>query len=375
MGNHPRKYAKSGGTCAVLLAVAAMCFVLLRREGDMLFRAQELSLFLCSRHFFETLCIYPGGTLSWLSCLATTAFHSRVETFVMLYLLWGACCMMVVRVFRLCGWWKLLALLLPMALLACMVQTGYWLYCQKLPGHLMVPTLGMSVSLACASIHSRLRKRSPSLAVAWMVVTASIGYPLLGAWSFAGTALMTWPQEWKREEWGTRIALPAALGLLLIALVPQIAYTHFYSQVEQAQLYRAAMPTFGIGNDDYPQYRLPYYAVALSFLPAMLLRLKPESWLTRGWQQAVVALVLTGTGLWGVSRVWYTDGNFHREIRQSRAIEAQDWEGVLRIAREPSATGPTRIMVLNRNVPATRCSTTARATRRPAPRGSYMSRR
>ena len=95
MGNHPRKYAKSGGTCAVLLAVAAMCFVLVRREGDMLFRAQELSLFLCSRHFFETLCIYPGGTLSWLSCLATTAFHSRVETFVMLYLLWGACCIPV----------------------------------------------------------------------------------------------------------------------------------------------------------------------------------------------------------------------------------------------------------------------------------------
>ena len=77
MGSRLSKYGNRYGTYVTLLAIPAMCFALLRLEGDVLFRAQELSLFLFSRHFYERLCIYPGGTLSWLACLATTCFHSK----------------------------------------------------------------------------------------------------------------------------------------------------------------------------------------------------------------------------------------------------------------------------------------------------------
>ena len=69
MGSRLSKYGNRYGTYVTLLAIPAMCFALLRLEGDVLFRAQELSLFLFSRHFYERLCIYPGGTLSWLACL------------------------------------------------------------------------------------------------------------------------------------------------------------------------------------------------------------------------------------------------------------------------------------------------------------------
>ena len=36
-------------------------------ETDVLFRAQELSLWLPSRHFYDTSTIYPGGTLTWMA--------------------------------------------------------------------------------------------------------------------------------------------------------------------------------------------------------------------------------------------------------------------------------------------------------------------
>ncbi len=346
-----QKYGKvAAKVCVLPLAIALMCAVLVSREGDMLFRAQELSLFLFSRHFFETLAIYPGGTLSWLACLATTCFHSAAETFVMLFLLWWACAAMVARMGRLDGWWRLLALLLPLALLACMTETGYWLYYQKLRGHMMVPTLAVTLALACASIGLYLRKKSFTLAQVWTLTCASIGYPLLGAWSFAAIILMMCPLSKSERESRWKTLLAVVLGIAAILIVPQIAYQRLYTQVEPSQLYRAAMPTFGINADDFPQYRLPYYALALSLLPAVLLRLKPDKWLARGWQQAAVALALVAVGLWGVKRVWFTDENFHKEIRQSRAIEEGDWEQVLRIAREPATEGPTRIMVLNRNL-------------------------
>ena len=333
-----------------LLAIALMCGFLVSREGDVLFRAQELSLFLTTPQYFRELCIYPGGALSWLACLATTVFYSPWLAGVMLFVLWAFCAVMLVWLFDLKGWWRLLSLLLPVALLACLTETGYWLYYQKLPGHMMVPTLAVALALACCGIGLRLRKRWPLLAVAFLVLWGCIGYPLLGAWSFLGTALMMWPLKWERKQWPVRIALPIAIGLALIIIVPQVAYEHFYCQTARSQLYLAAMPTFAISEQDFPQYRLPYYAILLALALPMAYTLKPEKLLPKGWQALMVSGLLVLAALYRLSRVWYTDENFHREIRQSLAIEEQDWERVLRIAREPSSTMPTRVMVLNRNL-------------------------
>ena len=48
--------------------------------------------------------------------------------------------------------------------------------------------------------------------------------------------------------------------------------------------------------------------------------------------------------------MWYADVNFHKEVRMALAIERQDWEGVLRIARESASVEPTRMIVMNKNL-------------------------
>ena len=336
-------------TCLGGLPVALMAIYLTMREGDVLFRAQELSLFLPTRQFYSDLCIYPGGTLSWLGCLATQFFYKKTWTIGMLCLIWWTCQETTRWIFRLERGWNLLALLVPIALLACMTETGYWLYYQKLDGHLMVPSIGVLISLLAVCIYRTLPVRW-GLCYAWMAVWGCVGYPLFGAYSFLGTALMMWPRQWSRQNWFSRMALPLLLGALLIGLVPQIAYRHLYSQVNVSQLYRAAMPTFGIGNHDFPQYRLPYYALFASMLPALLTTILSDR-KRKHWQTGlIVSALCLCAGLVGLRKVWYSDVNFHKEVRMALAIEQQDWEGVLRIARESASVEPTRLVVMNKNL-------------------------
>ncbi|MBQ7180677.1 MAG: hypothetical protein IJR87_05225 [Bacteroidaceae bacterium] len=335
--------------CLTGLAVLLTAIYLTLREGDVLCRAQELSLFLPTRQFYADMCIYPGGTLSWLGCLATQCFCQKAWTIVVLFLTWWACQGIAARIFRLGSGWSMLTLLIPIALAACMTQTGYWLYYQKLDGHMMVPALGVMLALLAAWLYRALPERR-GVNYVWMAAWGCAGYPLLGAYSFLGTALMMCPCGWNRRNWVGRTTLPLLLGILLIWLIPQIACRHLYSQVNPSQIYRAAMPTFGIADADYPQYRLPYYALFASPLPAMLASQISERWRKR-WQAGLTtSILLLGAALWGLGRVWYTDINFHKEVRMALAIERQDWESVLRIARESPATEPTRVIVMNKNL-------------------------
>ena len=333
--------------CVLATFLVAAGVLLFRSEADMLFRAQELSLFLPTRTFYHTLAIYPGGTLSFAACYFTQFFFHPWLGVLWLTLFWWLDAWLVVQLFRLRGAWSLLGLLVPLALLACLTQTGYWIYYQKLDGHLWVPTLGITCSLLSALVYRRLPERW-WLRLAWMTVWGVVGYPLCGAYSFAGTALMMLPAEWERTKW-QRHLLPLLWGAALILLVPQAAY-YCYSQVEQAQLYRAAMPVFGIGTEDFGQYRLPYYALALALAVAAVGSYAAKR--CNSWPRlsAVVPVLLVAVSCVGVKRVWYVDTNFHKEIRMHRAISQQDWERVLQIAREQSDVPPSRVIVMCRNL-------------------------
>ena len=188
------------------------------------------------------------------------------------------------------------------------------------------------------------------LCYAWMAVWGCAGYPLLGAYSFLGTALMMWPRQWGSRSSFFRKAFPFLLGGLLIWLIPQIACRQLYSQVNTDLIYRAAMPTLGLAEQDFPQYRLPYYALFASVLPALLTTVLSDR-RRKHWQTGLITSILClSAGLYGLRKVWYSDVNFHKEVRMALAIERMDWEEVLRIARESSSVEPTRMVVTNKNL-------------------------
>ena len=165
-----------------------MAYLLIHYETEFLLRAQELNLWLPTQLFWSGRMAYPGGLASWLGCYLTQFFFYPWLGTAILCTLWLVICLLLTYIYRLRGPWMLLSLLIPLALLACFTQTGYWLYYQKLQGHLFVPTVGVlfaTLTLAASRLIGTLlpAKAAGWANIGWTIVVAGIGYPFFGAWA------------------------------------------------------------------------------------------------------------------------------------------------------------------------------------------------
>ena len=356
---------------AVLIAVGG--FRLLQSESEMLLRAQELNLWLPTGLFWKTLMQYPGGAASWLATYLTQYFFHPWLGVALLCSLWLIICLLLAWIYRLRGPWVALTALVPLALLACLTQTGYWIYYQKLQGHLLVPTVGVLIATLCLTVQRILDISLPTKALRWirliwMSIVCIVGYPFFGAWALAATGLLALlppiASHDDKESYWKRYLLPSALdegaGVrllaagILIAAVPQIYYQRLFEMTQRAYVYVAAMPSFRYSHDSFEQYRLPFYAIILAFILIMTASmLHEESSVAKklkGWMRSLCVIVLLTVAIVGVKAVWYHDVNFQKELAMNRAIEELDWERVLTIARQPSDVKPTRQIVMYKNL-------------------------
>lgn len=340
---------------------------LLQRDSEMLLRAQELNLWLPTGLFWKTLMQYPGGAASWLATYLTQYFYYPWLGVSILCGLWLIICLLLGWVYNLKGPWVALTALVPLALCACLVQTGYWIYYQKLQGHLFVPTVGIlfaTLSLAVQrSIHLCLpAKAARWTSILWLAIVCIIGYPLFGAWALGATGLLSiyCPREsssvanQKGLEWKAPL-MQLAIAMILIAVVPQIYYQNVFGMTERSFVYLAAMPSFRYSTESFEQYRLPYYAIVLAFLIINALsHLREDSSIARKlapWMRSLLVIGLLFAAIIGVSAAWYKDENFQKELAMNRAIEELDWERALTYARDGSSgIKPTRQIVMYKNL-------------------------
>ena len=342
----------------LLLAVFGFCLV--RRETEFLLRAQELTLWLPTELYWKTLMQYPGGAVSWLATYLTQYFYYPWLGTTILCGLWFIICSLLVWVYRLRGPWQPLTLLVPMALMACFVQTGYWLFYQKLPGHLFVPTVGVLFAVLCLAVQRLLDSTLPAktarwAGLVWMALVCIVGYPFFGAWALGATGLLvaSFPVPlafWKGDRW-----VKLLLALALIAAVPQFYYQRVFEMTNRAFVYVAAMPSLRYSSEIFPQYRLPYYAIIVAFLVIITIALVRDVPSAKGklpsWLKSIITIVLLCAAITGVSTVWYRDANFQKELAMNRAVEELDWERVLTIARDGSSeVKPTRQIVMYKNL-------------------------
>lgn len=334
----------------LLLCLAVMGGLVLRTESDVLYRMQELSLWLPTRTFFHSSMIYPGGVLTWAAAYMTQYFYHPWLGMLLMCLCWAVIMLLVCRLFRLKGVWQMLSLLVPLALLACLVQTGYWIYYQKLQGHPWVPTLAVLVSLVLAMPYRKTW--NVWIRLTYMVIVGILGYPLMGAWWALALALMMLPVKFHMNRFEI---ITTIVGLVLLIAVPPIMAQHFYGQVEWDQVYLAAMPCFQYGQTDCPQYRFYYYALALSFVACGVPRFigREDGSYKYHWGTTLAVAVVLAIAAFGVSTRWERDTNFHKEVAMNNAIERLDWEGVLHtmLSQEMGEPmPPTRVMVMMKNL-------------------------
>ena len=340
---------------------------LLQRDSEMLLRAQELNLWLPTGLFWKTLMQYPGGAASWLATYLTQYFYYPWLGVSILCGLWLIICLLLVWAYNLKGPWVALTALVPLALCACLAQTGYWIYYQKLQGHLFVPTVGIlfaTLSLAVQrSIHLCLpAKAARWTSILWLAIVCIIGYPLFGAWALGATGLLSiyCPREsssvanQKGLEWKAPL-MQLVIAMILIAVVPQIYYQNVFGMTERSFVYLAAMPSFRYSTESFEQYRLPYYAIVLAFLIINALsHLREDSSIARKlapWMRSLIVIGLLFAAIIGVSAAWYKDENFQKELAMNRAIEELNWERALTYARDGSSgIKPTRQIVMYKNL-------------------------
>lgn len=330
------------------VALAIMGWLILRTESDVLYRLQELSLWLPSRYFFHISNFYPGGMLTWAAAFMTQFFFHPWLGVLLLIITWAAIMALLCWLFRLQGPWRVLTLLVPLALMACLVQTGYWIYYMKLQGHPWVPTLGVLFAVIAGCIYRLIPDRR--LRLVWLAIYGILGYPAMGAWSILGIGLMMVPKKLRMDHIETAAV---ALGLVLIMIVPPIMVRQFYGQVQVDTAYLAAMPSFQYGQVDCGQYRWSYYALAFAFAIIAIVsrdqvaaKLKPAL----AWPIVAILLVL---GCIGVNLRWERDTNFRKEVVMTNAIHRLDWEEVLRtMLRQDMGEQmpPTRAMVMMKNL-------------------------
>lgn len=330
------------------VALAIMGWLILRTESDVLYRLQELSLWLPSRYFFHISNFYPGGMLTWAAAFMTQFFFHPWLGVLLLIITWAAIMALLCWLFRLQGPWRVLTLLVPLALMACLVQTGYWIYYMKLQGHPWVPTLGVLFAVMAGCIYRLIPDRR--LRLVWLAIYGILGYPAMGAWSILGIGLMMVPKKLRMDHIETAAV---ALGLVLIMIVPPIMVRQFYGQVQVDTAYLAAMPSFQYGQVDCGQYRWSYYALAFAFAIIAIVsrdqvaaKLKPAL----AWPIVAILLIL---GCIGVNLRWERDTNFRKEVVMTNAIHRLDWEEVLRtMLRQDMGEQmpPTRAMVMMKNL-------------------------
>ena len=346
----------------VVLILLASGLVLLEHETETLLRAQELNLWLPTGLYWKTLMQYPGGAASWLATYLTQYFYYPKLGVSILCGLWLIICAQLVWAYRLKGPWIALSLLVPLALMACFVQTGYWIYYQKLQGHLLVPTVGVLFASSCLVVQRLLNDRLPVKAarwssLVWMALVCILGYPFFGAWALGATGLLALvPPRTEGPSLNLKLyTLNFIIALALIAAVPQIYYQRFFEMTESSFLYVAAMPSFRYSQDILTEYRLPFYAIIIAFVILVVVSVLSNHVALkrklRPWLRSVIVVLFICAGIVGVSKTWYHDTNFQKELAMNRAIEELDWERVLTIARDGSSTvKPTRQMVMYKNL-------------------------
>ena len=332
---------------AVLALVAVGC-ALVMRESEFLWKAQELNLFLDTPLFLRQQMATSGWLLTWLGTWFTEFFYHPWLGVSMLCALWAVLIAVAGRALRVPVAWTAV-LLVPVALLLIMdVDLGYWIYYLKLRGHFFAATIGVLLALGGLWLFRVLPSRW-LLRPLFVVVGTAVLYPLIGFYGLL-FALLCAVLAWRLKDMNVAGKVTTTVvAAVAIGVVPLVCYRYVFCETNIVNIYWTGLPLF-IYGEETPAYYIPYYIlVAVLVLMAALYGMKAPKLLSRplGWAAAHVVLLAGLT--WGVCHFWFTDYNFHKELRMQQCVEECDWEGVLREARDQQVE-PTRAIVMMRNL-------------------------
>ena len=339
-----------------VVALVAIACGLLVCESHLLWKVQEMNLFLQTSLFFKEQMVVPAGMLTYVGTWFTQLFYYPWLGVTVLCGWWLLLLFLLKQTFAVPARWASLLLIPVVLLLLTDVDLGYWIYFLKLRGHFFLTTIA-TASVVALLWGFRTLPDQYGLRAIWLLLTCVAGYPLIGIYGLAATLLMgIW--SWRLVPRG-RAAIYTVMAILATIAVPLLCYRYVYHEINLANIYYAGLPLFFI-TERYAEYYIPYYLLAL-FMVVMVCLAKggnegkgvKEGKGGKAWMpwavQAVVLVVVT----WGVVHFWYKDENFRHEVKMQHLIAQTDWEGVVQEAATQQDE-PTRAIVMMRNLALSR---------------------
>lgn len=330
-------------------------------ESDLLFRINELSLFLFDDLFFDSMMSKPAGFLHYISSFLVQFFYYPALGAAIYVLLLYAVYRLVLKVFDLPKGYELLAMMPVLALLASNTQMGYWIFYLKQPGYwymAVVATILFLLALWC------FKRMNAVLRISFVVIWCFAGYPLLGAYALVAALLMgiyAVAESVASQKGVLLSSVVLVVSVALVCAVPQIYY-NCYTTVCTEFLYGVGLPitqwvksyvakveheTTSYWHNVY-LYWIPFLLLLLSFvglciLVAIRTRLKSGK-----KTELIVALSVVLYAVLLLWVFWYRDTNFRIENKQNNAMWECKWRKVADYAKETEV--PTRQIVMNKNI-------------------------
>lgn len=331
-----------------VVAVAIVGIVLVAYENDLLYRVQELNLFLYTPLFFKQQMVVSGGFLTYVGTYFTQFFHHPALGAALLCAWWLLMVFVIKKTFRIPAKWTV-ALLVPLALVILInADLGYWIYYLKLRGHFFIAPIGITVAVGLAWIY-RLLPPKFFVRTLLIAVTVVAGYSVFGIYALFAALLMT-IFAWRLDDYKPLFrGIDTAIAVLAIAIVPLVYYWTIYDQTSIVNIYNTALPSYKKDR----LYFIFYIPFILLFLSLVVMAIfyrknrdekveKPMKWMFS--QVAFLAIIVAS-----VWHFWYKDENFHTELSMYRSAVSQQWEDILTTYRDHD-TAPSRTMWMTKNL-------------------------
>lgn len=316
------------------IMVVAMGILLLIQHTDLLFKSQEQSLFLPTSQFFEESTDVPGGWLTYSAAFLTQFFYYPALGILILVAMWAATIFLVGEGTKLESKYMGLTALIPVALCACIAQTGYWIYVVKLQGVMIVPTLGALFIALLLYVSTQLKGIFQTIFVG---VVAIAGYPLMGAYGILAAIVLAIYSE---------NIIKAGITATICALVSCLLFYYSHATVMMTQMAYTALPCLTVSKQIVTVYAIPYVCLVVGLFLPLLVRLR--------FKENMKMYVSCALGILSIVPILacnYNNNNFRRELKITRAMEKSDWYEVLNIIDDSKSDfNPTREIVFARNL-------------------------
>ncbi|MDD2560246.1 MAG: DUF6057 family protein [Bacteroidales bacterium] len=343
-------------TGSLLFALYSFWFLAVHK-ADLMFRLQELSLFLFDRTFFVEHLNSPGRLLEYAGKFLTQFFYFPWLGALVLTLLLVLWQWMLIRAFNLPKQLRLLSLLPPAMALLYIGMQEYSIFVAKYA--VLSQVTGMLLSVLPLFVAAYLPKTGAK--ILFLLAFGVLTYPFIGFYALLG-ALLLWvrlftegktvfqeivpegAQPQIKSIKYSKLLLRQLLLLIYIIGIPPLFFLLSGQNINPKYLFAYGLPVY-----DYPNTPVMWTALVACILLLFGLGLLPFAQTAKGrrnWWLNPLFLVLAITFVQAGS---YKDLNFETQLAMERAISDNDWDKVLELARKPNKN-PNRLMVIYRNI-------------------------